>query len=408
LDYNKFMLWFRKGFVYFLSVVLLISLVGMAFATSFNQTVGQPKKVETMLSQSKLYDHFVAYTADQAKKSAGDSDQSGAVSLSDAAVQAAAKSAFSPQLIQQGVNAFLDSNYAWLQGKTATPNFTIDLSAQKQTFAQQVGQYVKTYTAGLPVCTDAAAQQQGTDLLAATCRPAALTPEAAGAQVTQQLTTSGDFLSNPVITANSINPKSTPQSKPYYQKLSRLPQLYRIVTKLPLILGVLSIISALGIIFIDPPRRKGVRRVGTTLLAAAIILVSMKFISDFIFKKLERKVFNSNSVGQLQQSLTDFAHRVESSLVKTDLIFGIAFLLLGLVILGILFKTRQKSGKPKVPGGSADSSQSDSEKPPIVISRTPRSRLGRDSIMPLGAKPADKPEEPAAPPPKRKKPRLIQ
>jgi hypothetical protein len=401
------MTWARKGIVYLLSLVLLVALVGTALSTSVNQTLGRPQKVETMLSQSRLYDHFVAYTTDQAKKSAGDGDQSGSVSLSDAAVQAAAKSAFSPQLIQQSVNTFLDSNYAWLEGKTATPNFNINLTSEKESFAQNVGQYVKTYTAGLPVCAGTTVPQQNTDLLAATCRPSTLTPEAAGAQATQQIETSGDFLSNPVITASSINPKGNQQSKPYYQKLSWLPKLYRLSAKLPLILGGLSIISALAIVSIAPVRRRGVRRVGYTLLAAGIILVTMKFISDFAFNRLERKVFNSSSIGQLQQSLTDFAHRVESSLVKTDLMFGIAFLLLALIILAILFKTRQKSDKPKVPVGQAE--DSDSEKPPIVISRTPRTRLGRASIMPLGAKPADKPEEPTAAPPKRKKrPRLIQ
>jgi hypothetical protein len=400
----------RKGIVYLLSLSLLVTLVGTAVATSANQTLGKPKKVETYLAQSKLYDHFVAYTADQAKKTSGDGDQSGSVSLSDAAVQTAAKSAFSPQLIQKSVNTFIDSNYAWLEGKTATPNFTIDLSSQKQTFAQKVGEYVKTYTAGLPVCTDAqAAQQQNTDPLAATCRPAALTPEDAGAQTTQRLSTTSDFLSNPIITASSINPKGNQQSKPYYQKLSRLPQLYRLATKLPFIFGGLSILSALGVIFIMPERRKGVRRVGIVLLASGIILVAMKFIADFGFKQMEHRVFNSASIGQLQQSLTDFGHRVESSMVRTDLIFGIVFLLLALVILGILFRTRQKSDKPK--GSGVPAEESESEQPPIVISRAPRSRLGRDSIMPLGAKPVEKPsaEEPAATPPKpKKRRRLIQ
>lgn len=408
---------FRKGVAYFLSLLLLASLLGAAISTSANETVGKPKKVEAYLAQSKLYDHFIVYTTDQAKKSSGDTDTSGSVSLSDAAVQTAAQQAFPPKLIQQSINTFIDSNYAWLEGKTATPAFKIDLSSQKQTFAEKVGQYVTTYTAGLPVCAnDQVAAQQTGDPLAATCRPSQVTPEAAGAQVTERLSTSGDFLSNPVITASSVNPKGNTQSKPYYVKLSHFPKVYRAETKAPYILGILSLLWAVCIIFLLE-RRKGFRRVGIVLAIAGTALVLLKFFADFTFKKAEDKLFNTANVGPLQQSLTDFAHRIESAMVRIDLWFGIAYLLLALIILGVLWRTRQKSGsKPKELPDLPD--EDDSKKSPLIISRK---RLGRrtpsDSIMPLGAQPPS--EEPGAPaesavesapqPPKpKKKRRLIQ
>jgi hypothetical protein len=401
----------RKGIIYLLSLLLLATLVGTAVATSTNNTLGKPKKVETYLAESKLYDHFITYTADQAKKTNGDNDQSGSVSLSDAAVQSAAQSAFTPKVIQQGVNTFIDSNYAWLEGKTATPEFKIDLSSQKQTFAQRVGQYVKTYTAGLPVCTTAeAAQQQSTDPLSATCRPSNLTPEAAGAQVTQRLSTTGDFLSNPVVTPKSINPEGNQQSKPYYQKLSHLPQLYRLGIKLPYIFAILSLLSAFGIIFLSLERRKGVRKVGIILLIAGIGLVALKFIADLAFRKVEHRVFNSASVGQLQQSLTDFAHRVESSMVRTDLWFGIGFLLLAAIIFGILAGTRQKddnSSPNDTPATPVEATtQPDDKSGPLIFSRK---RLKRPTNGGVPAGPKLGGEPPAAPAPKPKKPpRLIQ
>jgi hypothetical protein len=402
MDMNRF----RTGIVYLLSLLLLTTLIGTAVSTSANNTLGKPKKVETYLAQSKLYDHFITYTADQAKKSNGDNDQSGSVSLSDAAVQTAAQSAFSPKLIQQSVNTFIDSNYAWLEGKTATPNFKIDLASQKQTFAQKVGQYVKTYTAGLPVCaTVEAAQQQSTDPLAATCRPSNVTPEAAGAQVTERLSTTGDFLSNPVITASSVNPKANPSSKPYYEKLSHLPKVYRLGMKLPYIFAGLSILAALGIVFISLKRRKGVRKVGIVLLIAGIALVVVKFTADIAFRKVEHHVFNSASVGQLQQSLTDFAHRVETSMVRTDLWFGIGFLLLAAIIFGVLAGTRQKDSKPASPSEVATDTPDDQA--PLILSRK---RLKRPikNLTPMG-RPSSAEEQSAEPAPKPKKPpRLVQ
>ncbi|HYH36054.1 MAG TPA: hypothetical protein VD706_00975 [Candidatus Saccharimonadales bacterium] len=392
----------RKGFIYLLSLFLLATLLSTAVSTSGTQTLGKPKKVEQYLSESKLYDHFIAYTADQAEKTNGDTGQSTSVSLSDTAVREAAHSAFPPQLIEQSVNKFIDSNYAWLEGKTATPEFRIDLSSQKQTFAQKVGDYVKMYTAGLPVCASAeAAVQQAEDPLAATCRPPALTPEAAGAQVTQRLSTTGDFLSNPIVTANSINPEANPQNEPYYQKFSHLPKLYRVGQLLPYVFAVLSLLLALAIIFISPERRRGVRRVGIVLLIAGIGLVVLKFVADLAFRRVENRVFNDANVGQLQQSLTDFAHRLESAMVRIDLWFGLAFLLLAAVIFGVLAATRQKDSKPEdtSPGGQSE------EFAPIILSRKRLKRPVRS--IPTRQKLGGEPPAPLAPKPK-KPPRLIQ
>jgi hypothetical protein len=398
----------RKGFIYLLSLFLLATLLGTAVATSTNNTLGKPEKVETYLDRSRLYDHFIEYTTDQAKKSNGDTDQSDSVSLSDAAIKAAAEESFTQALIKQNINKVIEANYAWLEGKTATPQFSVDLAAQKQTFAEKVGQYVTTYSAGLPVCTDpSVAAQQTRDPLAATCRPAELSPEAAGAQVTQNLATTGDFLSDPTVTPNNINPEKNPTSQPYYEKLSQLPKAYQFGTKLPYIFAGLSLLAALGIIFLSSPRRKGIRRVGIVLLIAGLGLVALKFLSDYAFRRAEHRIFNNANVGQLQQSLTDFLHRIEMSMVRTELWFGIGFLLLAAVIFGTLAATRQKeagsgtdgdtpAGKPQDP---------DDDSAPLLISRK---RLQRRPVNDLTPRARPKETTPAAQPQPKKPRRLIQ
>lgn len=429
------MIWLRRGVVYLLSLLLFVTLLDTAFTASFNQTVGQPDKVKAYLAQSDIYDHFVAYVADQAKKSEG--AKSGSVSLSDAAVQGAAKSAFPASLIQQSVNEFLDANYAWLQGKTSVPEFKVDLSAQKETFAQKVGEIVKNYTAGLPVCTPAqAAQQADVDPLAAMCRVKGVKPAEVGAQVTQQLSGSSDFLSNPVLTAASVNPNGNQHGKPYYERLSRLPKAYQWAGKLPYITGALSLLFALGIVFISITRRSGFKKLTGVLAVAGIVLVVDKLIADFIFTKAQNEVFNKASVGPIQQSLTDFAHRVEASMVRTEMWFGIAYLLLALILFIILMSTRQRPPKA-VKADNAPSQEPENHHLPLLKARKRLMRPFGDSIMPLGAKPGgEEPEAPSeplseseqatpeaesqveppteqaaaptAPKPKRKKPRLIQ
>lgn len=357
------MTWLRKGTVHLLSLVLLLALVGGALATGFNLAFSQPDRVKNWLRESKIYDHFVGYAVTEAQKTAGDNEPTGAVSLNDVAVQQAAQSAFPPRLVQDSVNTFLDSNYAWLQGKTDTPAFTIDLTAAKQSFAEQVGQYVRTYSAGLPACTAAqltALSAQPVNPLSATCRPAATTPEALGAEATRQIAT-GDFLRDSVITPDNLTPEddqTNPETnQPYYQQLAHAPQAYQFAQKLPLLLGILALLSAIGIIFIAPRKRLGLRRLGIILTIAGLTLLAIKSAADFGFQKLEATVFDKTSTGQLEQSLTDFAHRAEAALTQTHLLFGLACLLLALISFAILFMTRHPKpatpSKPKPPAGPA-------------------------------------------------------
>ncbi len=116
-------------------------------------------------------------------------------------------------------------------------------------------------------------------------------------------------------------------------------------------------------------------------------------------------------------------------MARTDLLFGIALLVLAAIILGSLFATRDKKPKPD-DDGSGDDTDEPAGHMPLLKARKRLMRPFGDSIMPLGARPADAepeepeepqtpkeepekpsepPEEPAKPKPKRrKKPRLIQ
>jgi hypothetical protein len=343
------MVWVRKGLVLLLSLVLFFTLLDGVFAASIDIALSHPTKVEAWLNESGLYSSFVTTAIKQASSSANNDSSSSGVSLSDSAVQQAAEAAFSPSLIQGDVNTFLNSNYAWLEGKTPTPNFTIDLSSAKQSFAQQVGQKVETYLNSLPVCTPAQTEAalQSNDPLLLNCRPARLNPTASGAQVSQQLAGNNGFLGKTVITANSINPNGgSHQSEPYYKQFSYAPRIYQLATKLPWALGGLVALCMAGIVFINPSKRKGMRRIAYTLAEAGIILVAVKFASDIVFKKFENKLFNQSNNGPLQHSLTNFAQRVETQFNNVNFYFGIAMIVVAVIIAVVLISTRQRKEKP--------------------------------------------------------------
>jgi hypothetical protein len=404
------MIWLRKGFVHLLSIVLLVSLVGGVAAISFDRSLSHPGKLESWLSDSKIYDRLPAAALVQTQKSGTDSG-AGSISLSDPAVQQAARTAFPSDLLRHSANTLLDSNYDWLAGKTATPNFSIDLSSAKQNFAKLVGQAAATHLAALPVCTPAQLAQLSipVDSLSVSCRPAILTAQAEGARITEAVGNSNDLLSDPVVTAGSLNQDlKNGQGQPYYQKVSWAPKAYRAALKLPWVLGGLALLSGLGIIFIAPSRRRGTRRIGAVLLLAGIILVIEKLVADAFVKKFANTTLHNTLASQLKQPISDFLHKGEPQLVQPYLWFGILFVIAGLIILVGIFKTRGRNAKPKTPGTTPDNSPTDADDIRLAPRRRqPSETAGLKPMPPLKPTP-DRTPPISKNPPRPKRPRLIQ
>lgn len=429
------MIWVRKGIVLLLSLIFFVALFLGVVATSVNVAIAKPDKIEAWLSESKLYDHFISSVIKQAQdssktnsnnsgnsqnnsgqnatnKSSSSTNNNGSsdsIDLTDPGVKEAAEAAFPAAQLQQYVNTVLNANYAWLEGKTATPAFTIDLTTAKNTFAQQVGAAVTTHLSSLAVCTPAQlAALPSQDPLVVTCRPAGVNPAAAGAKITAKLAGSDGPFSDSVITAATISSKNG--AKAYYVKFSIAPKAYSWGVKVPWAFGLLALLCALGIIFIAPRKRKGLRRVAWVLTFAGVLLIATQFAANTAVKYIEKQAFNNSTNGDLQQSLTNLIQLAKTQIEKIDTYFGIGFLVIAAIIFIILIATKQR--KPKATR-TAKSSTTETADTPVqeapVAAQANRSRPVMDvmSPQPKAASTAPKlPPSAVSKPPKR--PRLIQ
>lgn len=416
----------RKGIVHLLAVILFFSLLGGVNFIGINANLSKPDKLEGWLKDSKIYDGVIDSALDQASKDGGaDTTNDGSVSLNDPAVRQAAKESFSPELLSNSANTFLSSNYDWLSGKTATPTFVIDLSTAKQDFAQRVGKAAESHLDSLAVCSTAelAQIQLPANPLTITCRPANLDPKTEGQRVTTELT-NGDFLDKPIITAQTLSQgdkNSSTTNKPYYQKLSQAPKVFKLAKNLPLIFFGIALISTLGIIFISPKRRRGVRRFAVVLFEVGIVLVVTKFATSILTSHVQKQLIRDGTISdKLKQPVTDLMQTAQSHLTQYNLIFGIIFILVALIIFVRLYKTREGSDKPKKPAmhSKKDLTESLPETSPVepeTPAHTPRpltptqsavDRIRRstdgDRTQPTSTPPLGKN------PPKPKRPKLIQ
>jgi hypothetical protein len=408
------MLWVRKSLVSLFSLLALLALFAGVVAGSLNAAFSKPDKIETWIDQSQVYDNFVATSISQAfKQTGGDqspASQSTTLNSQDPIVQQAIKASFSKQLIQQSVNNFLDGNYAWLQGKTDTPQFRIDLTAPKISLAKQVSHAVASHLSQIPACTPAQLSHlQSIDLLHIACRPAGIDPEGQASQLEQQIVSNSGFLSNSVITAQNLTPAKSEvvQPKPYYQKLSVLPSAYQLAQKLPYALALLGVISIVILFLLIPAKRQAWRLLAKLLIIAGVMLTVSKLAFDIIFNKAQDKVFNTNTNGQLQHALTDFVHRAIQYVSHIDVIAGAIYLLAAALIIVCLLVTRYR--KPKLAAAletpveaTADRSvgpPAAKKKRPVMDvmapPKLPKTRLG--DAAPTGQAPAVEPIEASQP-----------
>jgi hypothetical protein len=358
----------------------LLVLVGVAFpallfATAFDfgvlHVVGSPTPVKKILSDSGIYNSVVGSALDQAKKSSTGGSE---VSLTDPLIKKAAEDSFSPQVVQSSTEKVIDGIYDWLDGKTAQPDFNVDLANVKTTFAQKVGQAAQTKAATLPACTT---PPTTTDPFTATCLPPGVTPAHVGEQAKNDVLGGQGFLEHPNITASSVKSEGSNQSV-FDNKLKDTPKQYQRVKKTPFILATLTVAAILAIIFLSVTRRKGLRHVGVTMSVVGAFMLLFAWglnrvaVHNAIPKiSMDNKVLQSN----VQHLATDLVHSVD----KNYWVFGAIYL--GLGVLAILIAmllgrggNNKKSSKPPAPASDtpAPAAASPARKAPQKPKSTPR------------------------------------
>jgi hypothetical protein len=329
--------WVRKGFVQLFAVILLISLLGLSVSLALNQNLGRPEPVKSWLAESKIYDNLVSDLISDAAKT----DSERAALYNSQAVLQLADRTFTKDLVSQSVGTIVDSNYAWLRGSTPTPNFSIDLTKQREAFAAQVGNYVQIRLSTLPACTatELTQLQLPVDPLTIQCRPATINATTEGNRVSREILASS-FLSNPVITATTLGQEG---AQPYYADLTQLPRAYQTTQKLPIVFGVTALLSIVAILLVAVTRRKGIRRIGATFVATGLILIIGKFASASALTTVKtRSVEQQGIEGVMRQPYVDLIDRAGAAIMQDILFAGIACMALGFIAIIYLLATRQR------------------------------------------------------------------
>ncbi len=331
--------------VYLFRLLILLLAVVSALVITFHS----PKNIEKSLSESGVYSSFVDNVLAEAKKSAHSDASSTEIPIDDPAVKTAAHQAFTPQLLQKSTEDLLNGTYDWLSGKTKTPNFNVDLTPAKQTFATTVGQVAANRLNGLPVCTRAQLAQldpSNIDPFNVPCRPPGLNVANHQAKLVSDINTNKNFLGTTQLNAQSL-PKDQ-NGKTVFDKLSKLPTVYRLINTSPWIFGLLAIVAGVITVWLHDNKRRGLRSLAISLGTTGIVLFAVGIVANWGLHKAtsQHGVISSGLNGDFQQTVIKGVNSLFGSIEHVLVWFGIIYIIIAIGILAALHIIKPKTAAP--------------------------------------------------------------
>ena len=325
----------RKSFAALCASLLAATLLGLGLSWSAWHVVSQPDYVKKTLSQSGIYDTI---TQNILKQKESDLASSTGLSANDPQMQGIISQAVSP-LVQGQTEKVIDSGFGWLEGTSSNLDTSLDLSSAQQKIADGLADYTKNRLASLPVCTADTINTTSSDPLQATCLPPGFDIDAAANQTKANVLDSSALKDD---TAVNLNDVQTPGGSTLQQQLQSGPRIYKKIQLSLYLQGALTLLVAVGLVFLSRDWRIGIRRVGIIALWTGAINVILAWLSSFGMHVLAKKLAQTGFSGQpIQQKLVGIAQVVVDDIRTWWLYYGLALIVIGLVLLLVYRLTKQ-------------------------------------------------------------------
>lgn len=325
-----------------LSLLLISFLIISAMLTTV-----RPENIKNWLSKSGVYAAAPDVVVNNLTKNQS-TDSGDNFSFSDVLAQRAVKKALSVNFLQNSTNQIVDGTFHWLDGETPQPDFSVDVSAAKQTFIDELANAIRARYVALPVC-GARQIPASTEPLAIDCQVRGYNIEQVVADFKTKMASNKDFLPNAQLTADNLtNSDATSTNKPTLNYSQEIPKRYQQIQLARWI--SLGVIVALGIavIYLSDTKLAGLKRLGISLIVAGVLCLLGLWITYITVNSLKGRIPVSLTEQNMRDALlklTDLArHDLTIEAGKTATIYmvlGMSF------VTGVFFKTRDKKPKDK-------------------------------------------------------------
>ena len=261
----------RRVVIWFSKMVFRLAVFGWILAMVFVMLFGDPRVIKKGLADAKLYEKLPDIVLSQAESV----QNGGSLPLDDATVRTVISNTFTPTQLSGYSENFIDGMYAWLEGKSPEPSFSIDLSPASRSIAEGVATQAEKRLAGLPACTEP--PTGSLDPFKIECLPPGVDVHREKQRVINEMLASKEFLPDTKITANDL-PKSE-QGEPFTESFSLAPTIFQVVQQLPWLLLGLAGLSAGIFLWLSLDKRQAVRSLGRMILGSG----SLVFVPTALF-----------------------------------------------------------------------------------------------------------------------------
>jgi hypothetical protein len=346
-----------KGFVLFVASSLYAWLLfATASGVALRQTFIEPATTKTWLADSGVYANIVSEVSKLA--TIQQKQENSLVQITAEDIQTTAKDAFPADSMQVDGEKIVDGFYGWFRGQTSGPEFQIDFASRQATFARLMRGKLETKILALPECATASRFEiQAFDPFKAECRPKGVDLTSELDSFEKDLSSSKSLLPQTTYNGGDIKVADTSgKSDRIGTVLSWVPMLYRGLKYGPILLAVLTVLSALTMIFLSTSRRKGLGRFAGGLLFTGVILLLSGFFLRPAFEKLNS--FSTKFLGSqasfTQNIIDPVFYEANKTFSRYSVIFGVGYVVPALLAYAVLMLTKHKD----------DNDEADERQPP--------------------------------------------
>lgn len=316
-------------------VLLQAELLAWIIFATLVLLMGSATPVKRALETANVYQRLPDVVLKQSVASNGD----GQVPLADATVQKLVKDTFTEQKLESYSNIFLDGMFRWLNGEVTQPDFNIDLSVERQTIAEGVAARAANRLAGLPPCTRVPAGSL--DPFTIECLPPGIDISLEKERLKNEILANQGFLPT-TITAEQL-PKNA-EGATFTESSKEVPGRYQLMKRLPLVVSLLGLATAVAIILLDKNKRRGIRMVGRMILANGSFVLFITLLFGLALPGLSDSLRPRYISGDAAPLMNDLILAIIKTLNKVLLISsGTLVVIGGLILLGERFINPEQS-----------------------------------------------------------------
>lgn len=260
-------------------LVLSVVLFGPLFLLSlisftFSRTIGNLYYTKQVVAEAGFYEAAGEAIAQQSLGESG----------GDPLITAAVESAVSGDRLQQTLEPLIEGTYAWLDGTTAQPEFSLAVEPIKTNFVSTLTSALEARAASLPPCTSAA-QFSGEDIYSYTCIPPGTDVNAAINDAVSRVVSNASLFSDQLVADGTISASDAAQfgiNDPSQNLPSSLPSSYQFLLGGQWYFVAATVLTIAGMLSLSKSWLYGLRKVGVLLVVNGVFVLITGLLLSFV------------------------------------------------------------------------------------------------------------------------------